>query len=102
MRQLPLLPSIHAIEDAPERTVLSVLHVCATNAERILLSRNPDMLEFRDLQRPEPPDTAPPLTIASRHLLGRIAELKDTLALYESALRADRLSQAYDDDCDPF
>jgi len=98
-------PTIRAIDEAPERTVLSILAVCATNAERFLLSRNPDMLDFKELQRLEPPDTAPPLTIASRHLLGRIAEIKDSIALYEAALSADLLAQpadVVDDDCDPF
>lgn len=105
MRPLPQPPTIRAIDDAPERTVLSILDVCATNAERFLLSRNPDMLEFKELQRPEPPATAPPLTIASRHLLGRIAELKDSIALYEAASSAGLLAQRHcddDDDCDPF
>lgn len=98
MRPLSQLPTIRAIEDAPERCVLSILDVCATNAERFVLSRNPHIFDFHDLQRPEPPDTASSLTIASRHLLGRIAEIKDSIALYEAAL----LALDHTDDDDPF
>jgi hypothetical protein len=87
MRQRPL-PSIRAIDDAPERCVLSVLDVCATNAEQILLSRNPDTLEFLALMRDELPGPSPPLMIASRQLIRSIYKLRDAIALYEAALSA--------------
>jgi hypothetical protein len=97
MRQL-LLPTIRAVQDAPERTVLSVLEVCATNAEQILLSRNPDTLEFRGLIRGEAPGPSPPLMIASRQLVRTIYELRDALALYEAALCASLVADHDPDD----
>ena len=87
MVQLPL-PTIRDIQDAPERSVLSVLEACATNAEQILLTRNPDTIDFRGLSRGEPPARSPPLTIASRHLVRQIYDLRDAISLYEAALCA--------------
>lgn len=95
------LPTIRDVQDAPERTVLSVLEVCATNAEQILLSRNPDAPDFRGLVRGEPAGRSPPLMVASRQLVRVIYELRDAISLYEAALRASRCE--HDDlDDDPF
>lgn len=84
--------------------MLSVLDVCATNAEHILLSRNPDTLEFRALTHREPSGPSPPLMIASRQLVRLIYELRDALALYEAALSASLHCDncEYDDSFIPF
>jgi hypothetical protein len=96
------LPSIRDVQDAPERTVLSVLEVCATNAEQILLSRNPDTADYRGLVRGEPAGRSPPLMIASRQLVRTIYELRDAISLYEAALRASLCAEQTDRDDDPF
>lgn len=96
-----VLPSIRDVQDAPERTVLSVLVVCATNAEQILLSRNPDTVDYRGLARGEPAGRSPPLVIASRQLVRTIYELRDAISLYEAALRASLCAEQSDRDDDP-
>ena len=84
------------------QAVLSVLDVCATNAEQIILSRNPDTADFRALVRGEPAGRSPPLMIASRQLVRTIYELRDAISLYEAALRASLSDERTDRDDDPF
>ena len=96
------LPTIRDVQDAPERTVLSVLEVCATNAEQILLSRNPDTADFRALVRGQPAWRSPPMMIASRPLVRVIYELRDAISLYEAALCASLRDPRDDLDDDPF
>jgi hypothetical protein len=96
------LPTIRDVQDAPERTILSVLEACATNAEQILLSRNPDTADFLALMRGEPASRSPPLMIASRQLVRVIYELRDAISLYEAALRASHPELRDDLDDDSF
>ena len=87
------LPTIRQLDDAPERSVLCVLVACAHSAERMVMHEHPDLLDFGDLRRDEPPPTPPAIQVAANLLLGDIAKLKQSLALYEASLSAAVLAE---------
>jgi hypothetical protein len=94
----PHLPTIRHLDDAPQRAVLYVLLACAHSAEHALLREHPNIHGvYGDPRRNEPPPVGPPLRIAANLVLGRLAELKESLALYEVALIAALSDDRFED-----
>ena len=98
MSQESHLPTIRQVDDAPERAVLCVLATCAHSAERMLLRQHPDLFDFGDPCRQEPPPTPPAIQVAAGVVLGDISKLKQSLILYEASVTAALLGQRYEEE----
>jgi len=80
MRQL-LLPLYEPCFPAPERAALTLLHASLTVVERVLRDAHPQLGDA-----PDGECRAPLVVAAARLIVGRCGEMRDLLALYDTAL----------------